>query len=117
MAWLVHTLWRLDKNFKALRSTTPWLKKRPSEYILEHVRLTTQPLEEPENPEHLAQVFAMLQAERTLCFASDFPHWDFDDPERAFPKTIGPALLKRIFYDNAAELYGLPTRAEKETVL
>jgi uncharacterized protein len=117
IAWLVHTLWRLDKNFKALRSTTPWLKKRPSEYILEHVRLTTQPLEEPDNPEHLAQVFAMLQAERTLCFASDFPHWDFDDPERAFPKTIGPELLKRILYDNAAELYGLPTRAEKEAVL
>lgn len=114
VAWLVHTLWRLDKNFKALRSTAPWLKKRPSEYILDQIRLTTQPLEEPDAPEHLAQVFAMLQAERTLCFASDFPHWDFDDPERAFPRTLSPELLRRILYDNAAALYGLPTRAQKE---
>ena len=114
IAWLLHTLWRLDKNFKALRSTTPWLKKRPSEYILDQVRLTTQPLEEPENPEQLAQLFAMIQAERTVCFASDFPHWDFDDPRRVFPRTLSPELLNRIFYDNAAEIYGLPSRAEKE---
>jgi uncharacterized protein len=110
IAWLVHTLWRLDKNFKALRSTTPWLKKRPSEYVLDQVRLTTQPLEEPDNPEHLAQIFAMIQAERTVCFATDFPHWDFDDPRRVFPKTLSPELLQRIFYDNAAQLYGLPER-------
>jgi uncharacterized protein len=108
IAWLAHTVWRLNKNFKALRSTTPWLKKQPSEYIFEQLRLTTQPLEEPDNPEHLAQLFDMVQAERTVCFASDFPHWDFDDPRRAFPKTISPELQKRIFYDNAAELYSLP---------
>lgn len=108
IAWLAHTLWRLDKNFKALRSTTPWLKKRPSEYIFDQLRLTTQPLEEPDNPEHLAQIFAMIHAERTVCFATDFPHWDFDDPERALPKSLSPELRRRIFYDNAAELYGLP---------
>jgi Predicted metal-dependent hydrolase of the TIM-barrel fold len=108
IAWLVHTMWRLDKNFKALRSTTPWLKRRPSEYILEHVRLTTQPLEEPDDPDHLLQIFAMIQAERTVCFASDFPHWDFDDPRRVFPKKMDAALRRRVLYDNAAELYGLP---------
>jgi uncharacterized protein len=108
IAWMVHTMWRLDKNFKALRSLAPWLKKAPSEYIIEHVRLTTQPLEEPDNPDHLLQIFEMIHAEKTVCFASDFPHWDFDDPRRVFPKNMSPALARRIFYDNAAELYGLP---------
>lgn len=112
MSWLVHTMWRLDKNFKSLRSTTPWLHRTPSEYILEHVRLTTQPLEEPENPEHLLQIFDIIDAKRTICYASDFPHWDFDDPRRIFPKSMGADLKQRIFYENAAELYGLPTLEE-----
>jgi len=117
IAWLVHTMWRLDKNFKALRSLTPWLKRPPSEYILESVRLTTQPLEEPDDPKQLLQVFEMIEAHRTVCFASDFPHWDFDDPRRVFPKAMDAHLRRRIFYDNAAELYGLPTLEETQRKL
>ena len=109
VAWLAHTMWRMDKNFKALRSLTPWLKRAPSEYIIEHVRLTTQPLEEPENPRHLQEIFEMIHAEKTVCFASDFPHWDFDDPRRVFPKSLDISLRRRLFYENAAELYGLPS--------
>ena len=115
MAWLAHTMWRMDKNFKALRSLTPWLKRAPSETILNHVRITTQPMEEPKNSAHLLQMLDMIGAEKTVCFASDFPHWDFDDPRRVFPKAIDPALKRRIFYDNAAELYGLPTLEDTQT--
>ena len=114
VSWLAPLLWRMDKNFKALRSTVPWLKEPPSAYVLRHCRLTTQPVEEPENPEHLLQLYAMLQAERTLCFSTDFPHWDFDDPRRAFPSRLPRETKDRILYDNAAELYGLPARAAAE---
>ncbi len=110
--WLPHLMWRMDKNFKALRSTTPWLKHLPSEYILEHVRVTTQPMEEPRKPEHLLQIFDMIEAHRTVCFASDYPHWDFDDPRRVFPPRMEKALKERIFYSNAAELYDLPSLEE-----
>ncbi|HEV7300285.1 MAG TPA: amidohydrolase family protein [Tepidisphaeraceae bacterium] len=108
VAWLPHTIWRMDKNFKALRSTTPWLRRAPSEYVFDHVRLTTQPLEEPQVPEQLLSIFEIIKAERTLMFATDFPHWDFDEPTRTLPRAIDPAMKRRIFYDNAAELYGLP---------
>lgn len=107
VGWLPSLLWRMDKNFKALRSTAPWLRRLPSEYALEHIRLTTQPIEEPPRREMLLALFEMLNAQTTLCYSSDFPHWDFDDPRKSFPK-LPEALERRIFHDNAAELYGLP---------
>jgi len=110
IAWLPHLMWRMDKNYKALRTLTPWLRRLPSEYILEHIRLTTQPIEEPENPEHLLQIFDMVQAHRTVMFSSDYPHWDFDSPRAALPK-LPADLAERIYYKTAQEFYGLPELA------
>ena len=104
--WLPHLMWRMDKNWKALRELTPWLTRPPSETIIEHVRLTSQPVEEPEDPKHLLAMLEMIHAEKTLMFSSDYPHWDFDSPRHAFPK-LAEELAERIFFRNALELYGL----------
>jgi predicted TIM-barrel fold metal-dependent hydrolase len=106
ISWLPHLMWRMDKNYKALRSSAPWLKRKPSEYILDHLVLTTQPTEEPDNPEHLLQIFNMIQAERTLIFSSDYPHWDFDNPTMAMPK-MSKEMKRKIMGETAAALYGL----------
>ena len=82
VAWLAHTIWRMDKNFKALRSTTPWLKRLPSEYVFDHVRLTTQPLEEPPNPDHILQIFEMIHAERTLLLRERLSALGFRRPDK-----------------------------------
>ena len=37
-----------------LRIETPHVKRPPSEYVREHVWFTTQPIEEPDHPQHLA---------------------------------------------------------------
>lgn len=104
-SWLPHIMWRMDKDFKGNRSEAPWLKRLPSEYILDHCRFSTQPLDEPGKAEHLLQIFDMVQADRTILFASDFPHWDFDDPKRAF-QAVPKATRERIFAGNALDLYG-----------
>lgn len=105
ISWIGHLMWRMDKNFKALRSTLPWLGRLPSEYVFDHVRLTTQPLEEVGAAADLRKLFELLHAERTLCYSSDYPHWDFDDPYRAFPRGLDENTRRRIFNENAKELY------------
>ena len=104
-AWAPDVIWRLDKDWQALRDEVPWLRRRPSEYLFDHVRFTTQPMPEPERPEHLATLCEIIRAERTLCFSSDYPHWDFDNPLRALG-SLPPHLLERVRYGNAEELFG-----------
>ena len=107
VAWLPPLMWRFDKNYKALRQTTPWLTRLPSEYIQDHMLLTTQPIEEPANPEHLQQILAMFDAGRMLMFSTDFPHWDGDTPDFA-ARAIPSALRSRVMSETARELYALP---------
>lgn len=105
--WVPHLMWRMDKNWKGLRSQAPWLDRPPSDYVIENVWFTSQPVEEPERPEHLRQILEMMHADRTLLFSSDFPHWDGDSPEHGFPP-LDDDLEERIFGANACELYDLP---------
>ncbi len=110
VSWLPAMMWRLDKNWKALRSTAPWLDRPPSRIIPDHLRLTTQPLEEPENKQHFHQILAMFPAEKMLMFSTDFPHWDGDTPDfagRWFPDH----LRDRVMSGTAIETYKLPVPA------
>lgn len=110
VCWLPPLMWRLDKNWKALRMTAPWLDRPPSEIIQEHVLLTTQPLEEPTHSAHLRQMLEMFDAEHMLMFSSDFPHWDGDTPEFV-ARSLPAAMRANVLSKNARRIYGLPEHA------
>ena len=106
LAWLPGILWRLDTNWRGLRSEVPWLDRRPSEVVRDHVRFTTQPLEHTDGHDEL--LFRMLEAVGApdiLLYASDYPHWDFDDPKTMLSR-LPEAWRAPIMHDNAAALYG-----------
>lgn len=111
LGWLPGWMWRIDREWKSFRSTTPWVKRPPSEYLHDHVRLTTQPLDEPADPNHLNQILSMFPAEEILMFASDYPHWDFDCPLLT-SRRLPHEMRDRILAKNACELYGLPCQTE-----
>jgi predicted TIM-barrel fold metal-dependent hydrolase len=103
-SFVPHVMWRMDDRWRALRSETPWVKRPPSEYVLENIRFTSQPIDEPPVPRQLLQMLDMLQAERTLLFSTDYPHWDTEYPGRALAP-VPADLRRRLLLDNAIETY------------
>lgn len=105
--WLPAWMWRLDKEWKGLRRDIPWVKRLPSEYIREHIRLTLQPMDAPENADHLLQVIGQLDSEAMLMFSSDYPHDHFEGLAGAVPRGLSEGLLEKILYGNARAFYRL----------
>lgn len=105
VAWLPALLWRLDGDYKAVRREVPWLRRLPSEYFQDHVRVTTQPLDTPKRRGDLVSVLDTVGGENLLCFSSDYPHWDTDEVDyvaRALPES----WHAKVFLENALEFYG-----------
>ena len=106
LAWLPGILWRLDANWLGLRSEVPWIDRRPSQVVRDHVRFTTQPLELIDGNDDL--LFSMLQAvgaPEILCFASDYPHWDFDDPAQML-RRLPAEWRQTVMAETAREVFG-----------
>jgi predicted TIM-barrel fold metal-dependent hydrolase len=107
IAWQPALKWRLDKHWKRLKAEAPHLKRLPSEYIHDHIWLTTQPLDEPDFDKDLVETFEMVGVDRIM-FSTDYPHWDFDEPKFVLGKLkLGADKMDRIFRQNAKDLYGL----------
>jgi predicted TIM-barrel fold metal-dependent hydrolase len=106
-AWLPALKWRLDRSWRRLRDEAPHLRALPSEYIDRHIWLTTQPIEEPSRPEQFLQLLEEIGGAERLLFATDYPHWDFDAPDRALPVRLAPEVERKIMSENARALYRL----------
>lgn len=103
--WLPSVAWRLDKHWPMLKSEMPEMKRLPSQQIRDQIWVSTQPIEEPPRPEHLLDCMGWIGWDKIL-YASDYPHWDFDDPRTAIPSFIPEAKRAAIYGGNARQLYG-----------
>lgn len=102
--WVAPYLWRMDSDWKGLRHQTPWITRLPSEYVYDHVRFASQPIDEPDTKEDLLTLVRWMRGERTLMFATDYPHWDWDDPAQSFT-SFPKDLRHRIFVENALDAF------------
>lgn len=102
--WAVGLAHRLDRLWRQMRSEVPHLKHPPSYYLKKNCYFSTQPIEEPDNPDDLPHLFEEIGWDRML-YASDYPHWDYDDPKYAFKGNIPEDKKNMLFRENAKGLY------------
>ena len=105
--WLPPVMWKLDRLWETFRSEIPNVRRRPSEYLAEHVRFTTQPIDEPARLKDLDVIFDWYDYSRLLLFSTDYPHWDFDNPHTVLSR-FPAAIRERVAYRNALEFFRLP---------
>jgi predicted TIM-barrel fold metal-dependent hydrolase len=105
--WLPTFMWRFDKEWRNLRRTVPWVKRAPSAYIREHVRISIAPLDAPPNPRHLQQVIEQIGSEDVLLYASDYPHVHRHDALNGWLQDVPESLARKIRSENARALYRL----------
>jgi len=123
MMWLPSLMWRLDRCWRAMRSEVPHLKEPPSFYIRRNVWLTTQPIEEPKKLSSWKTFVEQLNMPGRIMYASDYPHWDFDSPEKIEEifTVVGRDFARDILGANAERLYrfeaGKPLRTGTEAVV
>lgn len=106
-SWVLPLMWSLEKHWNLFKAELPNAKKVPSDYLHDHIRFTTQPIEEPSRRKDLLKTLEWAGGERLLLFSSDYPHWDYDHPAQTL-RRLRKSARTRIFRDNALELYGLP---------
>jgi predicted TIM-barrel fold metal-dependent hydrolase len=110
IAWMPALIWRLDRLWDTMGERAPSaVTRRPSEVIREHIAFTTQPFDEPERPNMLAQLLEQLGMNDRIMYSSDYPHWDFDDPNRVLSgSAMTPELRAMIGSENALRLIPFP---------
>jgi uncharacterized protein len=110
--WVPSLMWRLDRSAAAFKAQLPRRLDTPSDVIREHFYFTTQPIDEPERPEYLVQTIQQTGMVDRLMFATDYPHWDFDPPNRIL-REVSEDDRQQIFAANAERLYPFPDRLAK----
>jgi hypothetical protein len=93
----------MDLWYKHTSAARPWVDRLPSEYLADHVRLSTLSLEKPRRPERLAQALASVPGiERVLVYAGGYPDRDWERPEQIAAR-LPAEWHEGVFHKNAQE--------------
>jgi uncharacterized protein len=104
VTWLPAFLWRLAKFWRGVRAEVPWVDRAPYEIVRDHVRLTIQPFDGPNDPDEVERLIDRMQSDDMLLLSSDYPHWQFDGDD-IMPAGIPKHLHAKIRRDNALATY------------
>jgi predicted TIM-barrel fold metal-dependent hydrolase len=111
LSWVPSLLWRLDQNYHAMQREAPWLKKTPTSYFHDHIRLSTYPLEAAPTTEAMHRFIGAIDGMgELLCYASGYPHRDADDLTEV-ARMIPEAIRGRVLFENADALFRWPGRS------
>ncbi len=104
VTWLPPFMWRLAKFWRGLRFEVPWVDRPPFEIVRDHVRLTIQPFDAPDDARTIERLMDQFNSDDMLLFSSDYPHWQFDG-STAMPRGVSTAVTQKIKIDNPLATY------------
>ena len=108
LSWVPYMMFRMNKEYSMRRSELPLLEKSPEEYIRDFY-FASQPVGEPNDPNHLRQILEIIGAD-SIMFATDYPHWDFDHPEAVetyLSQNFTTEEHSKVLSDNAIDAFNL----------
>jgi predicted TIM-barrel fold metal-dependent hydrolase len=97
----------MDKEWRNLRRQVPWVRRPPSEYVRDHVRLGIQPLDPPPETSELLAIVDQLGSDEMLLYTSDYPHRHAFDAEETLLEHVPETLQHMIRSENARSFYRL----------
>jgi len=104
--WVPFWTERMDEEFEKRHKEVPYLRQRPSEYVL-----NCQSYFGVEPEEKLLPLVADQIGAEKLMYASDYPHWDSDWPNTVKTlverQDVSTALREAVMCDNALRFYGI----------
>jgi hypothetical protein len=106
VTWVPWLGMRLDKEYSERRREVPLLTERPSHYLY-GMYFATQPIEEPERMRDMALMMELFDGENSVVFASDWPHHDFDHPDKVLQIPISDDARRKVMGGTGARLLGL----------
>ena len=104
VTWLPSFLSRADHTWRAMRAEVPWVDRAPSQIVCDHIRLTAQPFDAPDDAATVRKIVDLLGSDEMLLFATDYPHWQFDGDD-VLPSGLSPELIRKISVDNPLATY------------
>lgn len=104
-SWLHSVLWRMDREWQALRRDVPWLTMPPTSLIRKHVKFSGQPIDAGPR-EDFRKVVEWIGSDDMLMFASDYPHGHEQDVATLLD-VLPPSAHARLMAENARAHYRL----------
>ena len=106
ITWAASMIQRMDRAWELGDRNLAGVTKSPRQTVIDNIRFTTQPLDDPPKQQMLWDLLGMVHADRTVLFSSDYPHWDTDNPRLILGTKLPKSLRKRIGSENAIETFG-----------
>jgi uncharacterized protein len=113
-AWVAPWLWKMDYWYKMTQAAYPWVDRLPSEYLVDHIRLSTHMLEKPPEAKRLAQALGVIDdIDHSLLYTSGYPDEAWETAGQ-----IGERLPlewhERVFHTNATEFFRWPAGTPRQ---
>jgi predicted TIM-barrel fold metal-dependent hydrolase len=106
--WIPWLFWQLDARYRDLKREAVSLKRLPTEYLKDHVRLSTQPIEIGERSGDAMRLWGSFEGMGDLLvYSSDYPHFDGDDRDY-LARELPNEWVVQVMHDNAMRWFRWP---------